>query len=213
VTDAARIVEAESVESLLVRMASATPAAGGGAAAALTGAAAAALVGMVAGVAARHAQTDAALAGVADDARALSRRLVALIGMDEAAYGDVIEARRRDDPDRAAAERRALRRATEIPLEVAGASATVLVQAATLVDVARPSTVVDLGAAAALAGAALEAAALTARVNLAELDDPEFVHDAGQALERLLAQGMTVRQRLVDVIAGRTAGRTTTPPR
>jgi formiminotetrahydrofolate cyclodeaminase len=213
VSDDARLAaDSDSVESLLARMASATPAAGGGAAAALAGAAAAALVAMVAGVAARHAPADARLAGVADEARGLSRQLAALIGRDEEAYAQVLEARRRTDETRAGAVGRALRRAVAAPLEVASASATILARAAALVDAARPSTLADLGAAVALAGAALDAAALTARVNLAGFEDEAFVHDTTQALERLLAQGTTVRQALADVFVGRVSGRAT-PPR
>jgi formiminotetrahydrofolate cyclodeaminase len=163
-------------------------------------------------VAARHASGDARLAGVADEARGLSRRLAALIARDEDAYAQVLEARRQTDETRAGAVRRALRHAVAVPLEVASASATVLAHAAALVDAARSSTVADLGAAVALAGAALDAAALTARVNLADLEDGDFVHDTTQALERLLAQGTTVRQGLADVLVGRASGRAT-PPR
>lgn len=203
--------DAETLESLLGRMASATSAAGGGAAAALAGAAAAALVAMVAGIAARHAPGDARLPAVAEEARTLSRRLGALIALDEDAYAQVLEARR-SSADGALAVRRALRRATEVPLEVAGASVAVLTHAAAIVDAARRAIIGDLGVAAALAGAALEAAVLTARINLAEVDDSDFVHDTGQALERLLTQGMTVRRRLAEVIAARAPGGAT-PPR
>jgi formiminotetrahydrofolate cyclodeaminase len=188
--------EGETVQALLDRIASAGPEGGGGAAAALTGAAAAALVAMVAGVAARHAPDSSAGALVAE-ADALRVRLLALIARDVAAFGRVVEANRRRDETRAVALREALIGATEVPLELAAASARVLEHCVAVLPAARRSTLADVGVAATLAAAALEGAALTASANLTGLDAPEFVAESRRRLERLLGDGAALRARVV----------------
>jgi formiminotetrahydrofolate cyclodeaminase len=195
----------ESVEELLSRIASPDPSGGGGAAAALTGATAAALVGMVAGVAAQRAPEDAGLREIVGEAERLRGRMLELIDGDVEAFGRVVEARRRTDDGRAAAVRDALIGATEVPLELAVASSRVLEQCAALVDRARPSTIPDLGVAAALAGAALEGAALTARANLETLDAPAFVAESRRRLDGLLGEASVLCSRLPR--AGKEGGR------
>jgi formiminotetrahydrofolate cyclodeaminase len=175
----------ETVDGLLDRIASARPEGGGGAASALTAATAAALVAMVGGVAARHAPADAGLREIVAEAETLRRRLTALIERDVEAFRRVLEAARRRDDSRAASLREALIGATEVPLELAAGSARVLEQCVALLPAARPSTRADLGVAGALAAAALEGAALTARANLEGLDAPDFVADARRRLDQL----------------------------
>jgi formiminotetrahydrofolate cyclodeaminase len=186
----------ETVEGLLDQIASATPSGGGGAAAALVGATAAALVGMVAGVAARRATEDARLGEIVDEAEALRIRMLALIDRDVEAFGRVVEARRRTGDARAAAVSDALIGATEVPLELAAASARVLEQCAEVLPRARPSTLADLGVAATLAAAALEGAALTARANLEVLPASAFVAESRRRLDGWLRQSATLRARL-----------------
>jgi formiminotetrahydrofolate cyclodeaminase len=121
------------------------------------------------------------------------------------------EAIRRTAPSRSHARgalgsarvQRALRAATEVPLEVARKSADVLALGAALVPRARLSTLADLGTAAALACAALEAGALTARANLEDLEDRAFVTRSARELERLSAAGARVRGRLARALAAR----------
>ena len=111
----------------------------------MTGATGAALVALVAGVAARRAPDDAGLRGIVDEANALRARMLALIEDDVAAFGRVMEARRRGDDDRAGAVRDALIGATEVPLKLAVACARVLEQCVAVLPRARPSTIADLG--------------------------------------------------------------------
>jgi formiminotetrahydrofolate cyclodeaminase len=185
-----------TVQELLERIASPDPSGGGGAAAALTGATAAALVAMVAGVAARREPEDAGLREIVGEMRASSARMLALIDGDVAAFGRVVEARRRTDDSRAEAVRDALIGATEVPLELAAASRRVLEQCASVLPRARPSTLADIAVAATLAAAALEGAALTARANLDALEAPAFVAETRRRLEGLLREGAGLRSRL-----------------
>lgn len=196
-------VSTETVSGLLARIASTGPEAGGGAAAALTAATAAALVAMVGGIATRHAPEESGLREIAGEADALRQRLTDLIGFDVDAYRRVLEARRLTAEPRAAAIRDALVGATEVPLEVATASARLLEHCVALLAPARSSTRSDLGVAGLLAAAALEAAALTARTNLRALEAHPFVADAGAQLDRLLRHGGALRARLSQALEGR----------
>jgi formiminotetrahydrofolate cyclodeaminase len=189
-----------TIKDLLDRIASAGPAGGGGAAAALTGATAAALAALVAGVAARRAPDDPLLRDIVSEADELRARMLGLIDDDVAAFGRVVEARRRTDAARAAAVRDALIGATEVPLQLAAASVRVLERCVAVLASARPSTVADLGVAAALASGALEGAALTARANLDALGAtppvPAFAADSRRRLDALLRDGASLRSRL-----------------
>jgi formiminotetrahydrofolate cyclodeaminase len=186
----------ETVQELLGRIASPTPSGGGGAAAALTAATAAALVAMVAGVAAGRAPDDRALSDVVAAMQALRARMLTLVDDDVAAFGRVVEARRRTDDTRAPAVRDALIGATEVPLEVAAAGVRVLEACTSVLPRARTSTLADLGVAGALAAAAVEGAALTARANLDGLDAPRFAAEGRSRLSRLLGEAATLRARL-----------------
>jgi methenyltetrahydrofolate cyclohydrolase len=185
-----------TIGEFLGRIASASPDGGGGAAAALVGGAAAALVEMIAGVAARHAADPASLREIVGEAEALRGRMLGMIGRDVAAYGRVMEARRRRDEGRADAVREALVGATEVPLELAAMSERVLERCVAVLPAVRPSTIADLGVAATLALAALESAAITARANLDVLDAPGFVADGRRRLDHLVQDGAALRARL-----------------
>lgn len=193
----------EGLADFLDRLASPAPAPAAGAATALTGAASAAIVAMVCRVTARRSAPGAALSQVEKEAEALRARLTALIQEDADAYTAVIEARRVADEQRSQATRAALVRATEIPVEIARAASRLLFLCDQLAPSARASTVSDLGVAATLAAAALEGAALTARVNLRDLDDPAFSRTRSM-LATLLGDAAVTRQRLAEVVAART---------
>lgn len=190
-----------TLASFLDRLASDEPAPGGGAAAALAGATAAALVAMACRVTARRAPSEAlaAAVGAADDLR---RRLMTLMDEDSEAYAAVLESRRAPPERRAPLVEAAMRRATTVPLDTARAAADVLELSATVLDAVRASVVGDLAVAVALAGAALEASALTARINLRELAEGDFARAVRDTLERL-ALGADARRALAQRIAAR----------
>ena len=100
--------------------------------------------------------------------------------------------------------RASLIRATEVPVEIAHAAERVLALGDRLAMTARASTVSDLGVAVALAAAALEGAALTARVNLLSVDDPAFVARTQAMLAKLAGDAAVMRDRLMQIVAART---------
>ena len=190
-----------TLASFLDRLASGEPAPGGGAAAALAGATAAALVAMACRVTARRAPSEAlaAAVGAADELR---HRLMALMHEDVEAYAAVLESRRAPSERRASLVDAAMRRATTVPLDTARAAAEVLELSATILEALRTSVVGDLWVAVTLAGAALDASALTARVNLQELAEDDFARAARDTLERLAA-GAHARRALAQRLAAR----------
>jgi methenyltetrahydrofolate cyclohydrolase len=183
-------VAAESVGDFLDRLASGAPTPGGGAAAALTGSSAAALVAMVCRITLKRSPSPA-LTATETEADELRRRLWQLAARDAAAFEQVIAARRRPEPERAAAVAAALREATAVPFDIAAASARVVELCDATNDEARVTALGDLAVAALLGTAALEAAAVTARINLAENPDPGFVETLDDARRR--AEGARAR--------------------
>jgi formiminotetrahydrofolate cyclodeaminase len=196
-------MEGERVGDLLDRLAARTPTPGGGAAAALAAATAAALVSMVCRVTLHRAPATPALAEVAREADELRRRLLAVMREDGEAFEAVLAARRAGGQRQAEAVQAVTRRATAVPLEAAEASGRLLHLCAAIADSARPSALGELGVGTALAGGALEAAALTARINLKDVDDAAYVAAATATLRRLGDESASLRRRISAVLAAR----------
>src|SRR5262245_30434013 len=201
--DALRSVEA--VQAFLAALASGDPTPGGGAAAALGGALAGALVAMVSrATAARDPAAKDEMIGIATRADELRERLTGLVTGDMDAYRGLLDARRSKQPD---VIERALRYATDVHLMVARESHSVLTVCETGASRARASTLSDLGVAAALGWAALEAVALTARTNLGDLHDTAYTETSERELGGLLVGGRDARGRTLDTITARMKAR------
>jgi formiminotetrahydrofolate cyclodeaminase len=196
-------VSEESLAGFLERLAAGTPTPGSGAATALTGAAAAGLVAMACRVTARRAP-GAHLDAAVREADTLRHRLLALGAEDARAYEAVIAARRAPEAERPEALAVALRSATQVPLDIARAAADVLALAAERVDDVRVAVLGEVGVALELASAAVAAAALTVRLNVAELDDPAFAGQVGAALGEAEAAARGTRDRLAARLGART---------
>ena len=193
-------------EDLLDRFASADPTPGGGSAAALAGALAAALVEMVAGLPKTRtgapderekldaAKASAALAG---------GRLRRLVDLDTDAYNAVTAAYRmprvteEEKAARSAAIAKAMRQATEVPLETCERAAEVLRAAAQALAHGNPSAASDARTAMALCRAALDAGGENVRTNLTS---PSIAAEAPVFLARL----ETVRAPLESMLANPT---------
>lgn len=198
---------AETLEGFLAKLASDAPAPGGGAAAAVTVALAAALVAMVCRVTRRHDPGAApAMDETATEADTLRGAALGLGAEDSTAYTRVLDARRRPPAERAAAVAKALRHATEVPVATARMARDVLARCTRVAPLARASTLSDLDVASALAWAGLEAGAGTARTNLAEAADAEYVAATLTDIARLIHEGAGLRQRLAEAIGARTQG-------
>ena len=180
---------------LLDTFASSDPLPGGGAAAALTGSIGVSLLLMVTGMAKTRTgapEEVADLAAAAARLRPLRERLIALIDEDSAAYLSVLDAFRiakantADAETRSVAITRAMRAATEVPLDTMRACERALREAPAVVRFGNPNAATDAAVGARLLLAALEGAGLNVAVNLAGVQDPAYVRDSGAAREALL---------------------------
>jgi formiminotetrahydrofolate cyclodeaminase len=140
------------VNSFLDEVAARTPAPGGGAVAAMTAASAAALVSM----AARFSSAPE----VAETGDSLRARLVALADADAAAYTEVLSTR-------GEARREALRRATDVPREIASVASEVAGLANRLAAEGNPRLHGDARVAELIAEAAATAAGVLVDINVA----------------------------------------------
>jgi len=192
----------DGVETYVAALASAEPAPGGGSAAAVAGALGAALAAMVCRVTAKH-EPASSLAGRAEEADAARRRLTALADDDARAYAAVIAARRAPAPERAAAVQASLRRATDVPVELAAETARVLTLCEDVAAAARASTLGDLHVAGLLAHASLRAAVATARINLGGLTDAEAAGAIARRLDLLGGEGEQALRRIEASLAER----------
>lgn len=169
-------------------MASAEVAPGGGSVAATAVAMAAGLVTMTARLS-QDAWREAA--GAAAQAEALRTRVTAQIDLNVEAYLEAVAALGGQDDHEIA---RALERAAEVPLRIAGAASDVAELAALVAENGRPSLRVDAATAALLAEAGARAAAAIVEVNLATTADDQrvaaaqaFAAASRSAAERALA--------------------------
>jgi len=195
-----------SVRELLDGVASPEVTPSGGAVAAVGGAAGAALCEMTC----IHtlARTDdgngaddcraADLRETVDDLATLRADLLALADEDVAAVEELQAALASTDSVTDATVQQAAERATEVPLETAGACCEVLDAAVVVTEAGAPSAVPDAGTGASLAHAGLRAGVWTARSNLSLLGDKAVVADARERAADLEAAG---GDRLDDVIA------------
>ncbi len=157
------------LDQLLEAFSSAAPTPGGGGAAVLAVAISASLCAMAARLSTRHMTRAPQLA---DEALAVGEALAPLYDRDARHYLDVIAAQRIPDESTTAEGRQqritdALSAATDVPLDVIAAGTRLAEIAAELVEEGNPNLQGDALVAALLAGAAVEAAAALARINLA----------------------------------------------
>ena len=155
----------------LDRVASDSPAPGGGSVAAIAVALAAGLAGMAARLSTDQLADASELADQADTSR---HRVAPLARADAESYGQVLDAYREPDPEaREVRVRDALSGAADVPLAVAEAGNEVVGIASRLVEEGNPNLEGDAKAAVLLAGAGVSAAAALVGINLstANVDD------------------------------------------
>jgi formiminotetrahydrofolate cyclodeaminase len=188
----------KTVRELLDAFASPAPTPGGGSASALAGAISAALLAMVAAMPkTAHGTPDdrAALDTVHPQLLALQAEMVTLIDRDAAAYDEVVAAYRlpkatdADKAARKAAVGRAMRLATDVPLETARAAVALLRHARVVADHGNPNAKSDAGVAASLAMSTLSGALMNVEINLDGVGDAAYAEAVRKELPRLTAEG------------------------
>ena len=186
-----------------------TPVPGGGGAAAYAGALSAALVSMCA---AFTRPKDEAVASPELDAivarsREVTGELTSLVDADAAAYAALRDAYAlEDEAARTAAIEDAVRRATDVPLRIMREAAAVVEIADGFESACKEALVSDLGAAATLAAASLEAASFFVWVNLDYVADSSARDAIARECDGLL-EGYVERGRAVAARVAKRIGR------
>lgn len=179
---------------------------------AICGALSAALSRMVANLAvdkAGYEVVQADLGAIEARGKALQRKFLDLAAEDARAYDGVVAAMRlpkAGDAERAArkdAMQEAYKRATEVPMETIRTSLDALELARRAAEKGNRNAITDVGVAAILAQAAMRAAALNVKINLAAIADLVWREGIETELEALLRRGAEDAHRLDDLVVSR----------
>ena len=190
----------KTVTELLDAFRSSDPTPGGGSAAALAGAVAASLLEMVAGMPKTRTGAPAereALDAIRPALASLRATLVDLIDRDAAAYDMVVDAYRRpkatdeEKVARKAAIQRAMRVATDVPLETARAAMHLIPHARVVAECGNPNAKSDVGVAISFAMTAYSGARMNVEINIDGVGDPSYAEDVRQELATQMTEGGT----------------------
>lgn len=189
---------------------SATP--GGGAAAGLAGAMGAALMSMVANLTIgrkKYAEHEEEMRGLQARSDEIRRELTVLAERDAAVFDTVMAAYKlpkeseEQRASRDAAIQRALQDATEVPLETMAQAAAIYELAVPLAEKGNTTAISDVGAGLLLAEAALHAALLNVKINLALLTDPDFAGRVRSRADELLAGKEELKRQVISRVEAR----------
>jgi len=199
----------KTVAIFLDELASSAPAPGGGSVAALSGALGAALVSMVCNLTVgkkRFADVEQDIKAILEKSESLRHRLIDLLQADVKAYTAVSQAMkmpRATDEEKAAraeAMQKALKHATEVPMQVATACVEVIGLCQPVAEKGNKNAVSDAGVAILMAEAGLRSAALNILINLGWIEDQSFNADKQRQLDALLEGKPTLRDQVYDYV-------------
>jgi methenyltetrahydrofolate cyclohydrolase len=193
----------KSVRDLLAAFSSPDPTPGGGSAAALASAVGTSLLMMVAGLPKTRSGSDqdrAALAAAMHVLTGTRQRLTEAVDADTAAYNRVVSAYRlpkRTDEEKSLRQtevQRAMRGATDVPLEVMRLSAEALEAAQAVAAHGHQGAASDVGVAVALLRSGQAGAGLNVDVNLTSVHDETYTRQVAAEAERLARAGTASAQ-------------------
>jgi len=190
-------------------LASSAPAPGAGSAAALSGALGAALVSVVCNLTVgrkKYADVEPEMQAILEKSENLRHRLIDLLQADVQAYTAVSQAMkmpRATEEEKAArteALQKALKGATEVPLQIAEACAEVISLCQPVAEKGNKNAVSDAGVAILVAEAGLRSAALNILINLGWIDDQRFTAEKQRQLDTLLEGKPALRDQVYDYV-------------
>mgnify|MGYP000030155719 FL=1 len=198
----------KNVDRFLETLASSAPTPGGGGAAALCGALGIALGNMVGNLTLgkkKYADVQEDIQALNAEAEALRADFVTLIDADAEAFAPLSRAYSipKDAPGRDEIMESALLRAAEPPLEIMRKCAEALDVIADYAAKGSALAVSDAGCAAALCGAALQAAALNVRINTKSMKNRAAAEEIDAETDELLQKYSTIAQEIYKRVYGR----------
>jgi len=197
------------VTTFLDELASSAPAPGGGSVAALSGALGAALVSMVCNLTVgkkKYADVQEDIKALLGQSEVLRKELVELLEADVQVYTEVSRAMKmprateEEKAARTAAMQRALKAATDVPMQVAEACVEVMELCRPAAEKGNVNAVSDAGVAVLMAEAGLRSAALNILINLAWIKDEAFVAENRAKLDALLEGKPAMRDEVYQVV-------------
>ena len=192
----------EPLQTYLDDIASGKPAPGGGSVSACAGALGAALVAMAGNLTAgreKFAAVDAQARQFVARADEVRTHLEQLLQDDTEAYNGVIAAYRlpKESEGEKAARHQAVQNglilAADVPTQICRTAVQVCRLSRTAAEIGNPAAVTDAAIGAVLGEAAVVGAALNVRINLASIEDHEYVQRAQAELDLLLAEAAGLR--------------------
>lgn len=198
----------KNIDKFLETLASSAPTPGGGGAAALCGALGIALGNMVGSLTLgkkKYADVQEDIAELNAKAEALRAGFVALVDADAEAFAPLSRAYSipKDDPARDEIMEPALLKAAEAPLEIMRKCAEALELIAGYAAKGSALAISDAGCAAALCGAAMEAAALNVKINTKSMKNRAVADNINAEMNELLQKYFALSQEIYNDVSGR----------
>lgn len=198
----------KNVDRFLETLASSAPTPGGGGAAALCGALGIALGNMVGSLTLgkkKYADVQEDIAELNAKAEALRAGFVALVDADAEAFAPLSRAYSipKDDPARDEIMEPALLKAAEAPLEIMRKCAEALDLISGYAAKGSALAISDAGCAAALCGAAMEAAALNVKINTKSMNNRAVADNINAEMNELLQKYFVRSQEIYNDVSGR----------
>lgn len=198
----------KNVDKFLAELASSAPTPGGGGAAALCGALGIALGNMVGSLTLgkkKYADVQEDIAELNAKAEALRAGFVALVDADAEAFAPLSRAYSipKDDPARDEIMEPALLRAAEAPLEIMRKCAEALELISGYAAKGSALAISDAGCAAALCGAAMEAAVLNVKINTKSMKNRAVADNINAEMNELLQKYFVRSQEIYNDVSGR----------
>ena len=198
----------KNIDKFLEALASSAPTPGGGGAAALCGALGIALGNMVGNLTLgkkKYADVQGDIAELNAKAEALRDGFVALVDADAEAFAPLSRAYSipKDDPARDEIMEPALLKAAEAPLEIMRKCAEALELISGYAAKGSALAISDAGCAAALCGAAMEAAALNVKINTKSMKNRAVADNINAEMNELLQKYFALSQEIYNDVSGR----------
>lgn len=198
----------KNIDKFLAELASSAPTPGGGGAAALCGALGIALGNMVGNLTLgkkKYADVQEDIQALNAEAEALRADFVTLIDADAEAFAPLSRAYSipKDDPARDEIMEPALLRAAEAPLEIMRKCAEALDLISGYAAKGSALAISDAGCAAALCGAAMEAAALNVKINTKSMKNRAVADNINAEMNELLQKYFALSQEIYNDVSGR----------
>lgn len=199
-----------SLEEFCKRLGDATPTPGGGAAGAVAASLASSLAKMVAGLTLGkkgYEEYESEMERIIEEMEERTLKLHEFVNEDVAAFDAVMEAfKLPKGEERKAAIQNALKKAAEVPYEVARCARNIIQELEALAEWGNKNALSDVASSAHLALAAFRVAVENVQINLRSIKDEEFVKKFQEEIEELKAQIDGSYKRVLKTVEERLMG-------